>query len=118
MERIPTDFDQTSIPPANSEAADSAEAEEVWMDHPEQTWTIGKSPDCDVIIEGGVVSRKHCRLVKTARGFFVEDLGSTNGTYGNDIRVTSPVRVSLRDRVTLGKRTPMPWPDDARDQML
>ncbi|MDW8360837.1 MAG: sigma 54-interacting transcriptional regulator [Myxococcales bacterium] len=41
---------------------------------------IGKSPDCDVVLDDPTVSRTHCELVRDARGYLVRDLGSTNGT--------------------------------------
>jgi len=77
---------------------------------PEQSWTIGRSPDCDILVDSPAVSATHCRLTKTGKGFYLEDLNSTNGTYVNRVRISGRVEVSRQDVVTLGKRTPMPWP--------
>ena len=78
-----------------------------------RSWTIGSSPDCDLVVDRPVVSGHHCRLTREGDGFLLEDLGSTNGTYVNGERVEAPVRVGRADVVTLGQIQPMPWPDDA-----
>jgi len=48
---------------------------------------IGRREDCDFRIPLGEVSRKHCRLIKNGEAIKVEDLGSSNGTYCNGMRV-------------------------------
>jgi hypothetical protein len=77
-----------------------------------QAWLIGSSAECDIVIERDVISRKHCRLEKSSLGTFLVDLGSTNGTYVNEIRIQNRVRVLRRDRITLGRKIPFPWPED------
>jgi hypothetical protein len=52
---------------------------------------IGRSPDCDVPIGRCSVSRHHARLRRTADGWHVLDLGSTNGTWLNGRRITSAI---------------------------
>ncbi len=42
--------------------------------------TIGRSPDCDVSVKDILLSRKHCKLEEIDGQWFVEDLGSKNGT--------------------------------------
>jgi plastocyanin len=50
------------------------------------------------------ISRQHARFRRTEQGrVLVEDLGSTNGTLVNDVRITGPHLLSNGDRVTLGK---------------
>jgi serine/threonine protein kinase len=51
------------------------------------------------------VSRQHARIVADAGGYFLEDLGSANGTFLNDRRLPSGVPTRLRngDRVRIGK---------------
>ncbi len=65
-------------------------------------FTIGRKVDNDLVIEDGAVSGRHARIVKIQAVYFIEDLGSTNGTYidGNKID-----RKQLRDAdvVTIGK---------------
>lgn len=56
---------------------------------------IGRGGDCDIQIDRDSVSRRHARLYRTADTWEVEDLGSTNGSYINDVPVDrSPLRDS------------------------
>src|SRR5439155_12355489 len=48
---------------------------------------IGRREDCDFRIPLGEISRKHCRLIKNGEVVKVEDLGSSNGTFCNGLRV-------------------------------
>ena len=75
-----------------------------------KTWVIGSDSECDVAVSSPTVSRRHCRLVKTAYGEYLRDLGSSNGTYVNGIRIDSIVRIGAGDQVTLGSSTPLPRP--------
>lgn len=49
---------------------------------------LGRSTDCEIPIPDTGVSRRHCRFDWTFRGYQVSDLGSTNGTSVNSVRVT------------------------------
>lgn len=49
---------------------------------------IGRQDGCDITIATDELSRRHCELRPTADGLWVEDLGSANGTFINDKRVT------------------------------
>ena len=54
-----------------------------------RAWDIGTGANCDVIVESPHVSARHCQLTQTADGYFVNDLGSTNGTYVSCVRITA-----------------------------
>lgn len=46
-------------------------------------WVMGRHPDCDIWVDESAVSRNHCQIVREGNAFFVEDLGSRNGTFLN-----------------------------------
>ena len=75
-----------------------------------QSWTIGATGECDVVVSEPTVSGRHCQLIRTPEGYLLKDLGSTNGTYVNGERVTDPRRVTAADHITLGTAVPLPWP--------
>src|SRR5262249_21613164 len=62
---------------------------------------VGRPPACAPVAAGDGVSARHCRLTATAAGLVVEDLGSTNGTFVNRMRVTGRAAVRPGDRVAL-----------------
>jgi hypothetical protein len=65
--------------------------------------TFGRGPECSMPLADEYVSTQHARLVPHEGQWYVEDLGSTNGTYiGND-RLTRPTLVGARSKVRLGK---------------
>ncbi len=57
----------------------------------EHAMTIGRDPDCDLIIGERQVSRYHARFQVTENGVLLEDLGSKNGTFCNSERIYDPV---------------------------
>jgi pSer/pThr/pTyr-binding forkhead associated (FHA) protein len=66
---------------------------------------IGRADACQIKLDDTYVSTFHARIFNRDGSWFVEDLGSTNGTYLNQRRVTSPVELRAGDRVKLGKTT-------------
>jgi biotin carboxyl carrier protein len=63
--------------------------------------TIGRE-ECDVNLVDPEVSRRHAAIRAAAGSFAIEDLGSTNGTFVNDVRITSATVLSHGDTVRLG----------------
>ncbi len=64
---------------------------------------IGRDESCNLVLDDDSVSRRHALLERTADGFLVTDLGSTNGTYVNDSRVAS-CQVASGDRLRFGNQ--------------
>lgn len=67
------------------------------------TVLIGRGADCQLLLDDDYVSTRHARVVTADGGVYVEDLGSTNGTYVNGARITAPTTISLSDTVRIGK---------------
>ena len=70
---------------------------------------LGRKPDNDVVFNPDLdraVSGHHCDIVLEGNDLYVEDTGSTNGTFVNGLRVQGRVKVTNRDQITLGDRGP------------
>lgn len=63
---------------------------------------LGRHPDCEVQLESNMVSRRHAQVVNKADEFFVEDLGSGNGTFLNGKKLTERTTLAHGDRIKLG----------------
>lgn len=61
---------------------------------------VGRDPDTDITIDLNPLSRRHCRFFRTDDKVFVEDLGSTNGTFVNGVRIKKRLLIS-NERVFL-----------------
>ncbi len=67
---------------------------------------IGRGKKCDIIILDKYLSTRHTRIFKVSGKFFVEDLGSTNGTYLNGKRLgMKAVELLDGDKISLGRTT-------------
>lgn len=64
---------------------------------------IGRADKCHLVLEDSYVSQMHARIFNRDGAIMVEDLGSTNGTYLNRRRITSPTELQRGDRVKIGK---------------
>ncbi len=64
--------------------------------------TIGRAPGCTIVIEDGYVSSVHTRVFGRDGSWLVEDLGSTNGTYLNQKKVTGPSVLRVGDHISVG----------------
>lgn len=66
--------------------------------------TVGRASGCHVALtEDTFASQLHARLFKRDRRMWLEDLGSTNGTYLNGQAVSAPVALRRGDRVQVGR---------------
>jgi predicted component of type VI protein secretion system len=64
--------------------------------------TIGRSRDCDIVLEDSSISRRHAELRPGGQGWVIEDLGSTNGVRVNGNTVHSSQEVRTGDRIEIG----------------
>ncbi|MFO7572004.1 MAG: FHA domain-containing protein [Gaiellaceae bacterium] len=65
---------------------------------------LGRQADADIRIDGDdFASALHARLVPRADGVWVEDLGSTNGTFVGEERVTAERRLQPGETLTVGR---------------
>jgi hypothetical protein len=66
--------------------------------------TVGRAAGCGVVLaEDTFVSQVHARVYRRSGDSYVEDLGSTNGTYVNGDRITEATRLRRGDRVQFGQ---------------
>lgn len=63
---------------------------------------VGRAPGSDIVVAAGYVSGRHARFSLMGSNLFVEDLGSTNGTYVNGEPIVAPTALRNKDVVTVG----------------
>jgi pSer/pThr/pTyr-binding forkhead associated (FHA) protein len=64
---------------------------------------IGRGTDAAIRLDDDYVSTRHARIAQSGDQWFVEDLGSTNGTYVGTVRITQPATLTLGTQVRIGK---------------
>jgi pSer/pThr/pTyr-binding forkhead associated (FHA) protein len=67
--------------------------------------TLGRAATCDLALSDTYVSNVHARIFLKDGGWWLEDLGSTNGTYMNRAKVATPTPIGPGDEIRLGKAT-------------
>ncbi len=71
-----------------------------------EEYSVGRAPDCDIVIDNLAVSRRHCIFKSVHRQWMIEDNQSANGTFVNGQRV-SVQSLKHQDRIVVGKHTLM-----------
>lgn len=64
--------------------------------------TIGRGADCELRLDDTYASNQHARLFGRNGAWYVEDLGSTNGTFVNDQKLAAPAQIQPGDRIRVG----------------
>jgi pSer/pThr/pTyr-binding forkhead associated (FHA) protein len=64
--------------------------------------TIGRAPECELLIDDTYASSQHARIFGKNGTWYVEDLGSTNGTFVNDQKLAAPAMVQPGDKIRVG----------------
>jgi len=65
--------------------------------------TVGRDPGNSIVIDDPQVSRQHARIAHQGGLMVIEDLGSTNGTFINGMRLTGPHALTNGDAIGLGE---------------
>lgn len=64
---------------------------------------LGRNPECTLVLDDDFASGRHARIFRRDGGWFVEDLGSTNGTYLGSSKLTTPRPVEVGSTLRIGK---------------
>ncbi len=82
-----------------------------WLEYQGQTLDlavgvvlVGRSSGCHIVLDDGLVSRRHAQFLVNAKAALVEDFGSVNGVYVNGERVAGQRTLRDGDRVLVGKQ--------------
>jgi pSer/pThr/pTyr-binding forkhead associated (FHA) protein len=82
--------------------------------------TVGRNPACDYVVfdPQNRVSRRHAEIEKNQNGFFITDIGSSNGTFINGIRIEKDKKFKLNstDKVTLSFDYPLDFLSILKDK--
>lgn len=79
------------------------------------TISIGRTDENDIIIKNLGVSRKHAQITKENDEYFIEDMGSRNGTILNDKVISSKTKLSDQDKISIGKHQLLFWRKEVLD---
>jgi pSer/pThr/pTyr-binding forkhead associated (FHA) protein len=63
---------------------------------------LGRDPACDLPLKDDRISMRHCRVTYYRNHWWIEDLGSTNGTYLNNSMITTSTILMNGDNLRLG----------------
>ena len=63
---------------------------------------VGRGPECELKIDDTYASTQHARLFGKNGAWYVEDLGSTNGTFVNEQKLAAPAMVQPGDKIRVG----------------
>jgi len=64
--------------------------------------SLGRDINNEIVINDAEISRKHCRLKIVGNGYVIEDLGSTNGTWVDEQRISGQYKLSHGDTIRMG----------------
>jgi serine phosphatase RsbU (regulator of sigma subunit) len=63
---------------------------------------IGRQPGLEVTLDSGAISRRHAKVTWEGERLFVEDLGSSNGTFINEMRIAGRTQIQPHDSLRIG----------------
>ncbi len=62
---------------------------------------VGRTDASELCLTGKGLSTQHCRISSGPQGLQIEDLGSTNGTYVNRVRISGPTLITAADEIVI-----------------
>jgi predicted component of type VI protein secretion system len=65
--------------------------------------TLGRGPEVELTFQHPQISREHCRIDEQDGQLYVFDLGSMNGTFVNEQKITEPTKMFPGDTLAIGK---------------
>ncbi len=77
------------------------------QEYPVLYWenSIGRSKNCDIVIDDAAISRNHAVLFRRKEGWFVSDTHSKSGVLVNGQKIKNKVKINLDDTISLGSTT-------------
>jgi pSer/pThr/pTyr-binding forkhead associated (FHA) protein len=63
---------------------------------------VGRAAECEIRLDDTYASQQHARIFGKSDRWYVEDLGSTNGTFVNDQKLGAPAQVEPGDKIRVG----------------
>jgi hypothetical protein len=64
---------------------------------------LGRNPECTLVLDDDFASGRHARIYRRDTAWFVEDLGSTNGTFLGSSKLTKPMPLEIGSTLRIGK---------------
>ena len=71
--------------------------------HLDEEAHLGRGKDNEIIIKDPYISKKHLKIVEDEGNYYLEDLGSANGTYLNGDKIMDVVKLKNGDRIRVGQ---------------
>ena len=90
------------LPPGPSAVVVYADGEKPRTVKMAASMVVGRAPECELLLADTYVSQQHARIFGKNGSWYVEDLGSTNGTFVNEQKLAAPAMVQPGDRVRVG----------------
>lgn len=102
---------RSDLATADTDDGNSATVVRFWIEYQGHTLElrpgsvlIGRSSSCHIVLDDGLVSRRHAQFVVSATGVSVEDFGSVNGVFVNGERISGQKQLRDGDRIQIGKQ--------------
>ena len=79
-----------------------ADGQKPWTYRLDGATTIGRAAECELRLDDTYVSQQHARIFDRNGNWYVEDLGSTNGTFVNEQKLVAPAMLTPGDKIRVG----------------